>query len=280
MTSQTPDYLFPPDSAIWMINRERALLLGGTRALLMQLAHPMVAESVYHHSYVFTKPVLRLRRTLNLTLALVYGTTQEVRAAVAEIERAHRPAVGRLSDAVGSHAAGAVYNPRNPRQALWVQATLVEGSLHGYETFIAPLSDAVKDAFYQDTKTIGEMMGIKRAMLPAHYDGLLDFMQTAVASGEVHVSAKAREIAPFLLARTLPIIKYAAYPTYRLTVGILPAEIRVQYGYTWTEHEGKLLAAFCRLTRATVRQLPPILRYMGMYQRAMRSESVQMYFSQ
>jgi uncharacterized protein (DUF2236 family) len=42
--------LFGPRSLAWRINRETILLLGGGRALLMQVAHPLVAAGVADHS--------------------------------------------------------------------------------------------------------------------------------------------------------------------------------------------------------------------------------------
>jgi uncharacterized protein (DUF2236 family) len=42
--------LFGPDSVTWRIHREDALLLGGGRALIMQVAHPLVAAGVGEHS--------------------------------------------------------------------------------------------------------------------------------------------------------------------------------------------------------------------------------------
>ena len=44
----------------WRIHRETALLLGGPRALLLQLAHPLVAQGVADHSEFLE----RLRRLL------------------------------------------------------------------------------------------------------------------------------------------------------------------------------------------------------------------------
>lgn len=263
-------FLFSPDSAIWHINRERVLLLGGARALLMQLAHPLVAEAVYHHSYVFRNPLKRLHRTLRLTLALVFGTVEQVNAAVAEIDRAHRPATGRLSEAIGAYPAGEVYNARNPWQGMWIQATLIEGAIHGYETFVRPLSHDEKEAFYQQSKTIGELMGIQRTMLPATLDGLYEYMQRQIDCREVIVSAKAREIAPFLTGQSIPLMKYAAYPSFRLTVGLLPPEMRAQYGYTFSAREARLLDTFCGVVRAAVPYLPPVLRFMPEYRRAQR----------
>lgn len=264
----THDYYFPPDSAIWRINRERALLLTGTRVLMMQLAHPMVAESVYYHSYVFKNPLRRLHRTLTLTLALVYGTRDEIDRAIAEIDSAHRPAVGRLEDAVGAHAAGAAYNPRNPRQARWVFATLVEGAVFGYEKLVAPLADAHKQAFYEDSMHVGEWMGVPRSILPATYDGLLGMMQEAIATEEVFVGDKARTIAPFLTAQSIPVLQFVAYPAYRLAVGLLPSEIRVQYGYDFRDWEARLLDGFCEISRAVVPWLPGFVRFAPEYRRA------------
>ena len=43
--------LYGPDSEAWRLNREAMLLLGaGPRALLLQLAHPLVAEASSEHS--------------------------------------------------------------------------------------------------------------------------------------------------------------------------------------------------------------------------------------
>ena len=47
--------LYADDSITRRVNRENVLLLGGGRALLMQLAHPKVAAGVDEHS-IFAAP--------------------------------------------------------------------------------------------------------------------------------------------------------------------------------------------------------------------------------
>src|SRR5690242_2400955 len=42
--------LFGPQSLTWRVSRETTLLLGGGRALLLQIAHPLVAAGVVEHS--------------------------------------------------------------------------------------------------------------------------------------------------------------------------------------------------------------------------------------
>lgn len=268
-------YYFSPDSAIWAINREQILLLTGMRVLLMQLAHPMVAEAVYKHSYVFEKPILRLQRTLDLTLAMVYGTKLEVQQAIADIEAAHRPAVGRIENSIGKHQAGAVYNPRNPRQALWVFATLTEGAIFGYEKLVSPLSDERKEEFFENSRTIAEWMGIRASYIPKNYVGLQNYMQEVVETKEVCVSEKARKVAPFVTAQSIFGVNIATYPLFRFNIGLLPEAIRQQYGYSLPSWEQKLVNYTCSLSRMIVPGLPKILRFMPKYRHAIKNISRQ-----
>ena len=65
--------LYSDDSITRRVNRENVLLLGGGRALLMQLAHPQVAAGVDEHSDFRAHPIRRLRRTILMTMAIVFG---------------------------------------------------------------------------------------------------------------------------------------------------------------------------------------------------------------
>ena len=54
---------YGPGTAMWRVNREAVLLGAGPAALLLQIAHPHVAEGVAHHSDFQSDPWRRLRRT-------------------------------------------------------------------------------------------------------------------------------------------------------------------------------------------------------------------------
>src|SRR4051794_13960545 len=56
--------LFGPGSVTWRLVREPLLLIGGGRALLMQLAHPLVAQGVVEHSDFERRPFDRLLHTV------------------------------------------------------------------------------------------------------------------------------------------------------------------------------------------------------------------------
>lgn len=268
--TEKASFYFEADSAIWQINRERILLLTGAKVLLMQIAHPMVAEAVYNHSYVFDKPLLRLHRTLKLTLGMVFGTRAEVHQAIAEIDKAHRPATGKIEDKIGKHDAGASYNPRNPRQALWVYATLVEGAISGYEVLVAPLNDSKKQEMIENSAQIAEWMGIPAHYLPKTYPDLQDYMSSAIADQEIIVSEKARKIAPFITAQSIPLLNIMSYPLIRVNVALLPTSLQAQYGYQLADWEQSLIAHSLTLSRKIIPRLPHFLRYAPEYHRAMR----------
>jgi len=106
--------LFGPDSLTWRVNREQALLLGGGRALLLQLAHPLVAAGVADHSDFRSDPLRRLRRTLDATLAMIFGTTAEAEAAAAGVRAVHERVTGTLRTRVGRFDAGTPYRAEDP----------------------------------------------------------------------------------------------------------------------------------------------------------------------
>ena len=95
MTPPEIDGLYGPDSEAWRLNREAMLLLGaGPRALLLQLAHPLVAAGVDEHSDFRADPWRRLQGTLRSYLTIVYGTTTAARAEIRRLNGLHRSIAG------------------------------------------------------------------------------------------------------------------------------------------------------------------------------------------
>src|SRR2546426_8425486 len=151
--------LYPEGSITRRVNRENVLLLGGGRALLMQLAHPMVAAGVDEHSDFRRHPVRRLRRTIRMTMAIVFGDRETALAAARSVNHAH------------SRVRGEGYRALDPDLLLWVHATLVDSALVTYETFVKPLAAREREAFYQESKLLGEILGIPREHFPNTYRG-------------------------------------------------------------------------------------------------------------
>src|SRR5260370_25616454 len=175
--------LFGPDSIIWRVNRESAVTLAGTCAILMQVAHAKVAAGVRDHSSYQVDTAGRLRRTLDLTMAMVFGPRAVAMQAVRTINSRHRTV----------HGPG--YSATDPELLLWVHATLVYSAIRGYRALVGPLTDAEADQYYQDTKEIGVLLGIPREMYPGRVEALEAYLQAMIDSGQVAVGADARRMA-------------------------------------------------------------------------------------
>src|SRR5687768_3603162 len=64
---------FGKDSMTWTVNMEPVLGLGGGRALLLQVLHPLVAAGVEQHSTFAQDPFRRGFRTADMMLKLAFG---------------------------------------------------------------------------------------------------------------------------------------------------------------------------------------------------------------
>src|SRR5579884_1044739 len=78
-----------PGSMTWRIGREWALLLGAGRAVLMQLAHPLVAAGVAQHSSFMVDPLGRSIRTVEFTQVMAFGMRAEVHSMARTVNGLH-----------------------------------------------------------------------------------------------------------------------------------------------------------------------------------------------
>lgn len=251
--------LFGPDSLIWRVNRESVVTLAGTCAILMQFAHPGVAAGVRDHSRFEEDPVGRLRRTFDLTLSLVFGSRDEALDAARIVNRRH--------DAVQ----GPGYSAKDPQLLLWVQATLVYSAIRAYRCFVGPLSGVEADAYFQDTKAIGALLGIPPALYPRTLDQFTAYLDAQIADGIVRVGDDARRMGRIILQPRFPGVPQVAFaPLATITAGLLPTSLREQYGLRWKRVDRLLFATCERLLPPVLRITPSAIRYLPPARQAFR----------
>ena len=226
------------------------MLLGGGRALLLQLAHPSVAAGVDEHSDFRRRPLPRLLRTLDLSYRLAFGTVAEASAAARAINGAHR------------RVSGPGYSALDPDLLLWVHATLVESALVAYSTFVAPLARSEREEYWQESKVIGSLLGIPAERFPASWEDFQRYFAWMTSEdGPVRPSSVSRELAKLVLrppVRWLP--GFAALPTRALTLGLLPPVVRERYGFRFGAVERAVFAGACAVLPRALRVTPRVLR--------------------
>jgi uncharacterized protein (DUF2236 family) len=279
---------YGPGSVAWELNREAMLLLGaGPRALLLQIAHPLVAAGVDQHSDFRHDPWARLAGTLRSYLRIVYGSAAEARAEIRRLNALHRDVRGPVQEPEARRRHGGHYSARDPELSLWVHATLVDSTIVAYDAWVEPLSGDRRSRFYEETLTVGRAFGIPAAMLPPDLEAFEAYLAGMLGpAGPVVVGDTARELAGAILQPPLgPAVAAAGWLGEQLaplidsvparayswllwpSIGLLPPAIREAYGLRWKLRE-RLVSAWLVTTWSAwrpslprdFRQMPQALR--------------------
>lgn len=249
----------------WKVQREIVLLLAWGPAILLQLAHPLVAQGIADHSGFRTQRHGRMRRllaTVEAMLQISFGTEAEAAAAVARINAIHDRVSGHLSGTAGAFPAGTPYTAHDPALLAWVHATLLDMNLRVYERLVGPLSVEEKDRYCAEATAIEVPLGIPAGRLPRCWEELGRYMEAMLASGTIAVTDQARMLAREVLHPPAPRLAAPALALVRLqTVGLLPAAIREGYGFPWSARREQLLGVSTGLARTLLRVAPPIVRH-------------------
>jgi uncharacterized protein (DUF2236 family) len=239
--------LFADDAMIRQVSSEAILLLGGGRALLMQLAHPQVAAGVADHSGFERDPFGRLRRTLEATHTIVFGTEEQV------------DLVARQLWAVHERITGPGYHANDPELLMWVHATLVDTALRVHARFLRSLSGRDAERYYQDSVVVAEVLGVPRELQPPDLVAFHRYMRHMV--GSLEVTDTARELADAVLHPRLPFVAEPGMAFARsLTAGLLPRPLRQQFGLGWDRNRKAALLLAGAASRTLLPRVPSLVR--------------------
>ena len=245
------------------INREAVVLLGWGRAILLQLAHPLVAAGVADFSPFGDSAggyVRRVRRTVGGMLDLTFGSEAAARETIRRINAIHGQVHGQLKQDVGVFPAGTRYSATDPDLLLWVHATLIDSMWLAYESFVGPLTLDERDRYCAEACATGEALGIPAENVPRNAAQVREYLDRMYASGQIVVSQDAKNLAAALFSPPLGPAVALGRVTRLVTVGLLPPAIREGYGFTWDARREKTCRALVSVVRRVRRLLPPMLR--------------------
>jgi uncharacterized protein (DUF2236 family) len=237
------DGYFAPESVIRRVGDTPIVpLLGGGTAVLLQVAHPLVAAGVVEHSDYRNDLWRRLVRTLRALYLIVYGTKQEAEEAAAVVRAVHAHVKGVTQRPLGRFPAGTAYSASTPALQLWVHATLVQASLAAYERFVEQLLPEDEESYYQEMGLVARLFGTPDSVIPGSYEEFREYFSSELERGDICVTDPARAVASVILQAPMPAPLRLLAPAHRLsTVGLLPPKLREEYGLRWSSlHERSL----------------------------------------
>ncbi len=262
---------FGPGDVAWEVNREAVLLLGGVRALLLQVAHPLVAQGVADHSDFLRAPIGRLRRTLAATYTILFDEPTAVEEAARAVRAAHARVRGTLREGTARFPEGTPYAATDADLLLWVHATLVDSALAAYACYVRPLSAREREAFYAQIGWVGRVFGVPDDRLPPSLDAFNAYLRDVLDGDTLEITPTARRLADAVLSPPAGFVpRWLAGLGSIPSVGLLPASVRRRFGLRWDRHRQRAFRTARALLRGAIPLLPDVARAVPQARRAER----------
>ena len=172
-------------------------MLGWVRAILLQLAHPLIATGVAEHSTFrgsTSAAFSRLHHTVGSMLAISFGDDREREAALDAIRAIHRRVHGTLLSRCGPFPAGTCYSAEDPSLLLWVHATLIDSILRVYDQLVRPLTDSERDVYCAEAADVAVALGAQDKDMPRSWRSLHAYLDAQYVSGVIRPCTQARHL--------------------------------------------------------------------------------------
>ncbi len=254
------DYgLFGPGSVTWRVMAEPVQLVGGFRALILQALHPPSMWGTAQNSELMDPRTAwaRLGRTVEFVRVRTYGTLDEVERVGRRVRNLHSRLSGLNLDT------GEVFAVDEPENLLWVHMGEVDSYLDVALRAGVRLSRAEADAFVDEQRRAGEVVGLDPAAIPASVAEMRDYY--AAMRPTIYACQEAKEglwrlFNPAVPRQFLP-LKLAAPGIATLVVATLPRWARRMYGLPATPLEDLWATAWLRALHGGTRVIPESWRY-------------------
>lgn len=256
---------FGPNSVTWQLYREPAVVIGGVRALLLQIAHPAVAEGVARYSNFKKDALGRGMRTFEAMATIYFGNRRQADATAARLQRIHSGIQGRAPQEAGG--ASAAFVATDPDLMCWVLATLTDTTLLVFEK-ITPhgLPADWRERFFEESKTAAAILGIPAENYPENLAAFRDYFSNMLNGSLLGSLPVCREMAQAIIRH-----RYTPTPLAKLlAAGWLPAPLCERLGVSVARRPQQRLERLLRMADWGYRGLPPGLRYAPAYYQALR----------
>ncbi|HWO47510.1 MAG TPA: oxygenase MpaB family protein, partial [Solirubrobacterales bacterium] len=218
------------------------------------------------HSIIFDDPQARLQRTDERMSSIYFGSTAEAEETGRIVQAMHDRVKGKTPAKYGPIAKGTPYAASDPELGLWVLATLADSAVLYYERIFGALDPADREQYWAEYRLVGELLGLPPASMPATFGDLRGYVDGRLGDGSLWISGERREqaVAMILEPPYSGWLRLAITPlteTIKLiSVGLLPAEVRALFGFSWDPAREALLRSALLQLRLGSRFWPDVVR--------------------
>jgi uncharacterized protein (DUF2236 family) len=254
---------FGPDTVTWRLYREPLFVLGGVRALLLQIAHPAVADGVARFSNFKSDPFGRGYRTFAAMAQIYFGDKTQADRMAQRLWRIHEGIQGAYPD---PHAGAKPYTANDPGLLLWVLATLTETTLRVYERIpLKGLPVDWREQFYEESKIAARVLGIPAGAYPPDLQSFETYFEGILHGDLLGAAPVCREQAQAIVYHPRSVPSIASV----FAAGWLPPALMLRLGIEAGPDPETRLDRYLRRFAFFYRLLPRFLRYNPAYQQAL-----------
>jgi uncharacterized protein (DUF2236 family) len=249
----------PEGSLLRTVQRERTVALSGARALFMQAAHPVAFDGFFSYSAALDNPHPRLARTALAINTVIYGSEAQAREVQQIVGAMHARVRGTMKEGVGRFPAGTPFRGNDPELLHWILAAFIDSSYRSYERYVRRLGDDEREALWQQWRMVGEIFGLEGDAMPRTYAGHVEYVRAMLASGDLVVSDRARELSlRVILNPPIPAALFAVKELVnQVTIDSLPRDLQRQFGFWPLPGRGIAIRNFERWMRLIGTPLAP-----------------------
>jgi uncharacterized protein (DUF2236 family) len=264
MSGAVDEGYFPAGrSVLRRVHSERAVgLFFGQRALMIGALNPLAFTGTIEHTRARLKPFARLAHTGKAFETIFFGTRAEADRTLEWIAGLHDKVVGELPEDAGATPAGTTYSAYDPQLMLWTMAVIADSAPLFYELLVDELSDAEREALWQDYVRFAELFGMPRDAAPSSWREFRDWFGETLASERMHLTETARYTG-YATAFEIPLPGYYA-PAKRvhdlIMLGSLPPRVRELYGLSWSRAQELAYRAAVQAMRRSRPLVPRAVR--------------------
>jgi uncharacterized protein (DUF2236 family) len=255
---------FGPESITWKMYREPYILLGSSRALLLQIAHPAIADGVKNYSNFQKKMAGRAHRTFTSMIRIWFGDKNTAINSAKRLYNIHSMIRGTAVWEIEDETIYKPYCAADPDLLFWVLATMIDTTLVVIEKINGTIPSEEKNQFFEESKITAQLMGIPLEDYPKNLESFYQHYYSIIDDKTLCVGKAGIEISKAIFNLPYPIRKFLQL----IAGGFLPLKISHQFGLSMNKFSTLIFNLVVFISKLNYKLMPAFLRYAPAFHQA------------
>ena len=255
---------FGPESMTWKLYREPLVLLGSSRALLLQIAHPAIADGVKNYSDFQKNMARRAHRTFTSMIRIWFGDKKTAINSAKRLYNIHSMIRGTAAWEIEDETIYKPYCAADSDLLFWVLATMIDTTIVVTEKIKGKMTEIEKNQFYEESKITAQLMGIPLANYPSNLKAFYDRYHSILNDKTLCVGKTGTAISKAIFRLPYPFKKFLQL----VAGGFLPTEVAIQFDLNLNRFSKYLFNLVIALSKFNFKITPSFLRYAPAFHQA------------